>query len=130
MPEGVGYGSQYTASTGLGLNYIGNRVYAFSGSIAVDATEKDLLNFTTGKGAILCNIQFNYIQVTSEDFLYKVYLNDILVQGYSVSHSNLEAQSTVIPLIIPPFTTVKLTAQNTTDNNARNQLVTLTGKIV
>ena len=48
MPEGVGYGPQNTASTGLNLNYIGDYAYAYSGAISCSDSEKELLNFTTG----------------------------------------------------------------------------------
>ena len=46
--------------TQLGLSFVEDRVYGYSGSISVDATQKDLLNFTTGAKALSCKVQFNY----------------------------------------------------------------------
>jgi len=114
-----------------GLTTLGDRVYAYGGLIAVDATEKDLLNFTTGAEALFCKAQFNYAQLTSESFFYRVYFNDTLVQGYITSHSaQYTSPDNLIPIIIPPLTRVKLTAQNVSDNNARSQIVSITGKVI
>ena len=114
-----------------GLSVVGNRVYAFSGAIGVDGTEKDLLNFTTGDDLIPCTIQFNYVQAATEDFFYRVYFNNQLVQGYLTTHSTqYTSPDNLIPIIIPPLTSVKLTAQNVDDNNERTQLVSITGKVL
>jgi len=117
--------------TQLGLSFVGDRVYAYSGSIAVDGTEKDLLNFTSGAKALSCNVQFNYVQGVTEDFFYKIYFNDTLVQGYLTTHlAQYTSPDNLIPIIIPPLTRVKLTATNVTDNNARSQIVSITGKVL
>jgi len=117
--------------TQLGLSFVGDRVYAYSGSTSVDGTEKDLLNFTSGAEALACNVQFNYVQATTEDYFYKIYFNDTLVQGYLATHSaQYTSPDNLIPIIIPPLTRVKLTAANVTDNNARSQIVSITGKVI
>jgi len=117
--------------TQLGLSFVEDRVYGYSGSIAVDATQKDLLNFTTGAKALSCKVQFNYVQVTSESYTYRIYFNDTLIQAYTVRHAEEETSpDNLLLIIIPPLTRVRLTAQNGDDNNARRQIVSITGKVL
>jgi hypothetical protein len=53
MPEGVGYASSnVVASTGLELNYVGDRCFAYSGTFNVNTTAFTMLNFTTGSKTI------------------------------------------------------------------------------
>jgi len=104
------------------------RCYAFSGVISVNGTETQLMEFDTNTEYLDAIIQFNYVQAVTEDYFYKIYFNDIIVQGYLATHSaQYTSPDNLIPIIIPPFTNVKLTAENVTDNNARNQLVSIKG---
>ena len=41
------------ASTGLGIRYIGDHCYAYSGEVNVANVELSLLDFTTGSGLIV-----------------------------------------------------------------------------
>ena len=70
MPEGVGYGPQDTASTGLNLNVIGNHAYGYSGVLDVGGTETDLLSFETGNFYLVGTIQFQYVELQGESFAY------------------------------------------------------------
>jgi hypothetical protein len=107
------------------------RCYAYSGEVSVDDNETALLEFKTNTEYLDGLIQFNYIQVTSENFSYKVYFNDIVVQGYTVTHAiENTSPDNLIPIIIPPFTAVKLTAVNIEDDNSRGQIVSFTGRAI
>ena len=44
------------ASPGLGIRYIGNNCYAYSGAFAASNTEQTLLDFTTGSGYIIATL--------------------------------------------------------------------------
>ena len=60
MPEGVGYsGSNVVASVGLGLNFVGDQVYAYSGVHNGTNSFVNYLSFTTGKEAFLGKVQLN-----------------------------------------------------------------------
>ena len=47
MPEGVGYGPQFTASVGKSLNIIGNHAYAYSGAFDNTETDVKIMDFQT-----------------------------------------------------------------------------------
>ena len=113
-----------------GLNQINGHVYAYSGVRAVDDTETDMLRFTTNTEALKVQIQFNYPTSDGDDFLYKVYFNGLVVQSYQIDHSKLYGyQNSVIYLIIPPNTEVKLTADNIGSSSARSQCASITGRV-
>jgi len=59
MPEGVGYGPQNTASTGLNLNVIGSHAYAYSGLFAASTNDQTALSFTTGNYYLVGYLQLN-----------------------------------------------------------------------
>jgi len=131
MPEGKGYGPQNTASVGKTLNYIGNHCYANSGVIAVNNVENFMLDFVSPKSYIVCKIQFNMPAATSnDDYLYQVYFNGVVVQSYNIGEPTDRAKpDTVLHLLIPPLTHVQCSADNITDTNALDQVVSLVGKI-
>jgi len=132
MPEGVGYGPQDTASTGLNLNVIGNHAYGYSGVLDVGGTETDLLSFETGNFYLVGTIQFQYVELQGESFAYKMYLNGIEAQGFledSGSSGAVQPPTTFINILIPPYTKVRCTAENITDSATRNQLCNIVGKI-
>jgi len=58
MPEGVGYGPQDTASTGLNLNIIGGHAYAYN-NLPATVDDTVVLEFTTGTQYLVGWIQFN-----------------------------------------------------------------------
>jgi len=47
------------ASTGLGIRYIGNYAYAYSGQFDASTSSQALLSFTTGAGIIVGEIQIS-----------------------------------------------------------------------
>ena len=119
-----------TASTGLGIRYIGKHCYAYSGLVGCTNVETDLLNTTTGAGYILCNIQFNYVTDSGNNFNYKVYLNDIVVQAYFLTSAEAYTEpDNLIPLLIPPQSTLRCTAQNASTSAEIEIITSLTGRV-
>jgi len=117
-------------SPGLGIRYIGDYAYAYSGEISVTNTETDLLNFTSGSGFIVAKIQFHYVIISGDDFQYNIKLNDILIAGYNVTASTYNTNvDNFIPLLIPPGTKVTCTAQNIQEATGRGQTVMLIGRV-
>jgi len=109
MPEGVGYGPQFTASTGLNLNYIGRYCYAYSGLVSSTSSGTDLLNQT-------------------DDMTYEVLLNGNGVQQWQCTGSKQPEQlQNTLDLIIPPYTNVIVKA--TSAGGAQTQTATFAGKV-
>jgi len=128
MPEGVGYGPQFTASTGLNLNYIGRYCYAYSGLVSSTSSGTDLLNFTTGSEVIVAKINVNYNINQTDDMTYEVLLNGNGVQQWQCTGSKQPEQlQNTLDLIIPPYTNVIVKA--TSAGGAQTQTATFAGKV-
>jgi len=114
MPEGVGYGPQYTASTGLELNYIGEHVYAHSGSVGVTGTSAytTLLSFVTGaNGYIIAKITMGSKSGTGDDISFSVSINgNIVYTGYEALVSMPTQQ--YLNILLPPGSNILVKARN------------------
>jgi len=118
------------AGTGTSLNYIGDHVYGYSGLQTIDDNETSLLEFSLGNEYVVAKVQFNYPTGTGDNFLYKVYFNEEVVQSYEIDHSALYGyQNSVIHLVIPSYTKVKLTADNVGSSTGRPQIASITGRL-
>ena len=72
------------ASTGLGIRYIGDYVYAYSGLYVASTTVETKLEFTTGAGFIVGQLQLNAPVSTGavQKSIATIFLNDIEVAYY------------------------------------------------
>jgi len=102
--------STYSATTGLGLRYIGNHFYALSGVISF-GSETTLIDTTTGTGYSHANVQFGMPGATSGDVTTRVYFNNIIVMGHETNDSATLDRRDALKLIIPPDTLVKITIE-------------------
>ena len=50
------------AGTGTSINYVGDFVYGYSGSMTVDDTETTMLEFTTGSELIVAEFNFTAME--------------------------------------------------------------------
>jgi len=122
--------STYSVSTGLGLRYIGQFCYAYSGEHDVALSEVSLIDTVSGAGIIRGSAQFAYGEPTGEDFRYLIYFNDLIIMNQVVSGTtDTPIGPMFYKLIIPPFTKIKMTAQNLSASNAREQTALLTGRV-
>ena len=104
------------ASTGLGIRYIGQHCYAWSGTQAVSnsTSPKEVLNFTTGAGYIVGNFyyQLDTTNLTAGNEVgYSVTINGeeiALAKGGEPAGSGLNTVTTPyeLKLVIPPFSLV------------------------
>ena len=119
------------ASTGLGLRYVGNWAYAYSGAVDVNNVETDLINTTTQAGIIKGRIEFCYAGTNSQNMRFRVKLNDLTIWDFEADHSQLLArgQSGILHIVIPPATQLVCTGQNVTDSDPFALLVALSGRV-
>jgi len=135
MPEGVGYGPQNTASTGLNLNYIGDYAYAYSGAIYCP-TEKELLNFTTGSGLLVAKIKFAVATPDQEDDKMRVIfeLNGTIVYRSiiwsGIAGSFYQSNRETVNVIIPSYSHWRVLGENISDSSSRQLAVILSGKVI
>jgi len=120
------------ATTGKGIRYTQNWIYAYSGVVDVGAAGEDvdtlLLEFTTGNSVLKATVQFFYGEVNTSDFMYKVFMNELVVVQYVVAET-LRQPDTAISLIIPPHTTIKAMAANLSNATPLEQSVIITGRV-
>ena len=135
MPEGIPYAStNVIAGTGLDLNYVGNRVYAYSGGIPLNNETKTALEFQTGNKTIKAKVQHTgrfSVYGSSKSIEIIISMNNVQVIRYSTSSNAAHAPLDIDPLhiIIPPYTAIKIEVA-TNDTQDLDNFVTLTGKML
>jgi hypothetical protein len=135
MPEGVGYsGSNVVAGAGLDLNYVQDRVYAYSGMYQVASSNVKHLEFRTGKKLIIA--EFTAIAAalpaTVADgaiSLFKININGITIATVKTDSSNEDMpNNAIIPLVIPPYTTIEVNVESDKSTGSMETSCLITGK--
>lgn len=129
MPEGVGYGSQNTASVGLNLNIIGRHCYAYSGSVSHDGDPTDLLNFISpASGYIVAWVGFDNPSNSNDNNQFTVLFNEQIVLSFmSTGRVDDNSPQSGRQLLIAPGTLVRCTVDRTSGTDAQTSDCTLTG---
>jgi hypothetical protein len=130
MPEGVGYGPQSTASTGINLNYIGDHAYMYTGFTTVDNIKETIASFTTGAFYVLGTFQPQYDTNTATDnYGFEILLNGEKICSTQITSATDYSPYQEIEILIPPFSNVEITAQNKTDTSDNDVGAIIIGKI-
>jgi len=134
MPEGIPYASSNViAGTGLDLNYLGQKAYAYSGAVGVPNSETKLLSFQTGNKIISGRMYTGYCSPTSvtDDIAFEVKLNGVLISARYTDTSKEANTINMIyfTMIIPPYTLVEVTATNISSATERDMCAIFTGNI-
>jgi len=122
------------ASVGPGIRYISNWAYGYSGTVNVGVDPGEiLLEFHTGSGLIVAQLQFEYVdaQTGGSQILatYTTKFNDIVISEF-VNEAEIRAYGgpeNLIPVIIPPFTKVAMSAF--VSGGTKNQAARITGRV-
>jgi hypothetical protein len=135
MPEGVGYGPQNTAATGLNLNVIGGHAYAYN-STAASTSAFEILSFQTGNYYVKGWIQFNGFVQPSNPGTGTAGTLDVAFNGITViilkTETELETSSphsVRCPIIIPPLTTVTASIDASANESAMFATVIISSKL-
>ena len=134
MPPEAVPSNASVASTGLGIRYIGQHCYAYSGRITASSTTGTYLEFTTGSGYIVGEMQFNgylqYDNISLRQGAFQIQLNGEYVAELEVADNAEDMPFSVTQkVIIPPLTKVEITAR-ADDNDADNfATITLVGRV-
>jgi hypothetical protein len=119
--------------TGNSLQFTNDnkRCFAYSGvNDFVDNTETTLVEFETLESDVHGTVQFNLVQDTADDMFYRIRINDIVIMGYLTlgAQQGTDANN-FIPVIFPPYSRVKLTAQNVSTTGTRSNACVFVGKV-
>ncbi len=98
--------SASVAATGLGIRYIGDHCYAYSGMLAGStSSETTYLEFQPGAGLIQGEFAVGSVNETTRKTVY-IYFNDIGIIKQDID--NAYSWNNKFNLIIPPLTLVKV----------------------
>lgn len=112
------------------FSFIDNRLYAYSGAIAIDNNETTVIESQTGKGYTIAQFTPVYFDTSSsDDVAYKVYFNNVQIYGTVVNGATSETPFQYTQLLIPPLTLVKVIAYNRTDTSTLNLGAIITGRV-
>ena len=121
------------ASTGLGIRYIGNYCYAYSGVInasSSSAADTDMIDFTSGAGLIIGKLAFQTTEVASNAIYLEVLFNGstIIDGAWDNSGSGQATANTPIDIVIPPNTVVQV-KWGITGGTGADATVQITGRV-
>jgi len=137
MPEGVGYGPQNTASTGLNLNVIGSHAYAASGTFGSTTATQTMLKFTSGNFYFVGELTVSGgVEFTTGGVAtgvingWQLLFNGSALANYLTDTQNKDIPgSLVIPILIPPYTEVQLDMLANGNNTEDLASASLNGRI-
>ena len=134
MPEGVGYGPQNTASTGLKINIIGDYAYAYGGLFQSSTTQTTELLFQTGSYLLVGTFQLN--GPVDDDApgsinrsMAKLLLNGIPICIIANAAGDSGPFDVKQDIIIPPYTSVEVQVVGDGNEADRYGSVVITGRI-
>ena len=133
MPEGVGYGPQFTASTGLELNIVGNYAYAYGGLFAASTTQTTELLFQTGSYLLVGTFQLNGPVDDDAPGSINKSMGKLLFNGVPIcilcTPKDAAPFDVKQEIIIPPYTSVEV--QVVADGNEADRYgsVVITGRV-
>ena len=123
------------AGTGLGIRYVENWAYAYSGTINVTATPINLLEFTTtGSGVLVAQLKVMQSTAAAEadDVLASLLLNEQYIFRMVVGKNAFQEfdpnSATATEIIIPPQTLVQVELDNLSGTDA-DMSALLTGRV-
>jgi len=136
MPEGIPYSSSnVVAGTGLELNYIGEHCFAYSGGKGSTDAEKTYLLFQSGNQYIKADMTLNggvefggpTVGVTTA---WKFQMNGIIIGQYKTDTAEEDMPTAlVIPIMIPPYTQIKVTALTSENNSDKLNSCSIVGRL-
>ena len=137
MTEGVGYAStNVIAGAGLDLNYVEDRVFAYSGLISSTTALKTYLSFQTGAKTIVGTLQTNAPVDDDAPTVGATSGTEVSLNGVKIAILKTDTKdedtpgSQTMELVLPPYTTVFVTMVDDQNEADRYGSVTFTGKIL
>ena len=132
MPLVGGGGAGNTAGsnpsgTSTSLNYIGDHAYGASGSVDVDNNVTTLMSFSTSNAYVVCDMHFMRFDSGEDDIQFVVNQNGQDMAAME-THS-AQARYNQLKILLEPFSTYIIKAQNTGSSSTVASGVVLVGRI-
>jgi len=115
----------------LGLTTLGEHIYGYSGVFGVTNTETSMISGNTGEFYAVTQVQFMGDFTTGDNYVLKIYLNDIVVEQIQFNNGVDTIPYGYFPFnfIIPPITAVKITLERVSGGSSNLCNIQLTGRI-
>ena len=134
MPEGIPYASSnVVAGASLELNYVGEFVFAYSGTVAASTSEQTILN-TVSPGHLIVG-EFQYNQPTDpeapqndETSSVQIKFNGVTISIMRVVEGSGYGAFVTQKVIIPPYTKILATCESTDNQSSMLATLTFVGK--
>jgi 3-polyprenyl-4-hydroxybenzoate decarboxylase len=130
-------GGANPSGTGSGLNYIGNHVYAYSGTFASTNSATTMLNFTTGnqyiRGNMTCNAAIDFDTGNIDSGVssgFRIKLDGQIIALLKTDSGSEDMPSNSIQeMLIPPHSIVTVERIASGTNSSFLNSVTFTGRV-
>ena len=107
MPEGVGYGPQFTASVGKTLNVIGDYCYANSGVITNGSSAADtvMLDFNTGSYIAVMKLYFTETENGDNNVVVETEMDGIVIyeSKWDQTPAGKATGGPFLEVLVPPY---------------------------
>ena len=112
------------------LNLIGNHFFVYSGPVSGNNVQFTVLNFKTGPNYLKGFYRCGYGNSTYRNYDFNLLFNDVEIENQFLITSQAQSNLQFLhEIIIPPFTDVKVLAQNTEDSTTQEVITIFTGKV-
>ena len=132
-PGGAGGAGNPVGSTFTGpseaLEILGNHIYGYSGVVAVDNVETNLINYNSGNFYIVGTFQPSIHEDTSDNMFFKIYIAGAEVSATLIGSTTSGTPFEETELILPAYTNLTITCENDSTSNARDVTAVFTGRI-
>ena len=130
-------GGSNPAGISLGLNYIGDFAYGYSGTFEATTSDQVVFEFTTGnslfKGTLFATGTVNFTSggLTNGRFTgWKISFDNQVIAFLKTDSAQEDNPNEVtMPLLIPPFTLVKVEIVSSADSSADLITTSLAGRV-
>tara|TARA_Y100001963_G_C6528920_1_gene330146 strand:- start:192 stop:578 length:387 start_codon:yes stop_codon:yes gene_type:complete len=123
-------GASNPVGTGKGINYIGEHAYAYSGTIAADNNNTEMLKFSTGTAYIVAKVQFFELTVSNDNIQHTIEINgEDVITVLSSQTVGVSEPDQWIPILLPPYSNIRVLAKNAQGSGDLDSGVAIVGRV-
>lgn len=122
-------GDTVTSRNALQFTNDNKVAYAYSGEVDVDNNNTILLEFNTNSEYLNASIQIYNTSGSGDDIRYTIEFDNIVVMSQYINNANDLPRNNPYIMAIPPFTNVKIRADNLSAATLRNHTTHVYAKV-
>ena len=122
-------GDTVTSRNALQFTNDNKVAYAYSGVIGVDTANTIMLEFNTNSEYLNASIQIYNTSGSGDDIRYTIEFDNVVVMSQYINNANDLPRNNPYIMAIPPFTNVKIRADNLSSATARDHTTHVYAKV-